>query len=114
MRSLSEEALGDCFVVAGRYVLYGDDPSARLCHGTVTGQGPVRDRRFVHAWVEVVRDGEVMVVDAANGKAIYLPRDVYYRLGRIEPETVVRYDREAALIEMLRQRHWGPWSEVGS
>ena len=38
---------GDCFVVAGRYIL--DHPNTTLIHGVVEGQGKLEGVLFTHA-----------------------------------------------------------------
>lgn len=108
---------GDCFPVAGRIVLDGDD-GLRLVHGIATGQGPIDGVRHWHAWVErtdhlPLPDGRSthieMVIDRSNGKEIEMPVVLYYRFGQI---TDVRtYTREQAAVLMVRHKHWGPWHE---
>lgn len=108
------EATGDCYEAAGRYVtdaaFVGQADSHTLVHGVVSGQGPLEGRRFGHAWVEV----DDVVVDASNGRNLVLPRDAYYRLGRVVAEECRRYTPEEATIEMVRSKHWGPWEGESS
>lgn len=107
---------GDCYMAAYRHIVdvgkYGQEQDALLCHGMVTGQGPLAGKRFSHAWVEV-RDGQQVIVrDLSNGKDVTLPRDAYYRLGQVEASSVHRYTFEEALILSLRTQHFGPWDDA--
>jgi len=40
---------GDCFVAAGRYILYSKDDNEKLVHGVVEGQGELYGILFTHA-----------------------------------------------------------------
>lgn len=112
---------GNCYEVAAQLVIF--DPAyadATLCHGTVwhddTGW-------HGHAWVEVertlhhpdwphpitIRD----CVDKANGNDRTLPAALYYTFGRIDPDTVERYDADEARICAMAADHWGPWHDDG-
>lgn len=87
-----------------------------LVHGVVIGQGPLDGRRVDHAWVEV-EGGHytvTLVVDRSNGRNLLLPRDMYYRLGRIVEAECTRYTPEETRTNMLRTEHFGPWEEKSS
>lgn len=118
MKSSEPEATGDCYTAAGRFVtdaaFAGQADGYTLVHGVVGGQGPLEGRRIDHAWVEVDDGPVVMVVDVSNGGSLVLPRDLYYRLGRVIPEECRRYTPEEATIEMVRSKHWGPWEGESS
>ena len=97
---------GDCFQVAGRYVL--DHPTLSkdvyaFVHGIVNGQGPLSGLAFTHAWIE--RDGNV--IDHSNGRKIEMPIELYYTLGGIK--TTVRYTPREAANKMLESGHYGAW-----
>lgn len=94
---------GDCYSAAGRYILDNMDPELILVHGIVTGQGDIEGIQFGHAWVE---DGN-RVIDVSNGRNIQLPKQFYYKLGKIKKTK--RYKREEALKKMLETGHFGPW-----
>lgn len=115
------KATGDCYEAAALFMFYDlkSDPLAdcyTLCHGTVTGQGPIAGQRIGHGWVEWRPLSEtssvpVFVIDRSNGRNVIIDRDDYYRIGKIELEDVRRYTR-AEMIEMLRAfEHYGPWPE---
>lgn len=120
---------GDCFKVAGDLALrLADDVDpdghpfrqfVTLCHGLVVGQAgsEVEDVRYWHAWVEVehvvshptlpsnVRT--VAVIDLSNGNDLNLPRDLYYKLGRIG--RVDRYSPDDVRSNMVQFGTYGPW-----
>lgn len=101
------KACGDCFKVAGRNMIDDPPPELTLVHAYVTGQGPVKGKRFSHAWNEI---GDV-VIDYSNGKKVVMRKGQYYALGNIvqEPGQFQRYTQEQALENMAKYRHWGPW-----
>jgi hypothetical protein len=114
--------MGNCYPTAGRMVI--DDPALTLCHGVVTDVDGVVGPHG-HAWVErtdrfSVPRGDypdsrhwvesTVVVDRANGNDVTMPQVLYYKLGRIDPATVVRYAPETARRMMLEHGHWGPWT----
>lgn len=100
---------GDCFVVAGRYILdfkfMKEGGQYTLVHGVVTGQGAIRGIRFLHAWIE---NGD-MVIDKSNGRDLNVPKALYYALGNINPEETVRYTMREAKLKMIETGIFGPW-----
>ena len=108
---LSEEGPvgdGDCFKVAGRAII--EDESLKLVHAYVYGQGPMKGRRFEHAWNE---KGST-VLDNSNGQKTVMKKKQYYKLAGV----VVKADHGVAyrsytstegLVNMLKHHHWGPW-----
>jgi len=110
---MSESDQGDCFEAALRVMAEltddGQPGEVWLVHGrpVYQGKGPgeAEDGRFWHAWVE--RDGEVF--DHANGREIDLPAELYYAVGRLEPEHVTYYSLAGAAVEMFTFGHCGPW-----
>lgn len=46
---------------------------------------------------------------AEDGRNLILPKDVYYRTGRIDPDCCSRYDRAEARDMIVEHEHWGPW-----
>jgi len=105
---------GDCYAAAGRALmdaaLGGLDGSLVVVHGRPTLQVPP----FVpygHAWLERAVDlgGFELVIceDAETG--VQLPRELYYQLGRINPEECFRYDWAALRRWIKETGHWGPW-----
>lgn len=98
---------GDCFVVALRNVT--NDQDLYLCHGIVTGQGPLKGVRFSHAWNET---DSGYVIDQSNGNDVILTKDAYYRLGHIDEATVHRYNFEETAQHALETGTYGPWEEI--
>jgi hypothetical protein len=94
---------GDCFEVAGRNVM--DNHDWILCHAQVSGQKELSGKRIWHAWNEF---GDV-VFDFSNGKKIFLRREKYYEIGKINH--VMRFNREQACKIMLKTGNFGPWTE---
>ena len=101
---------GDCFIVAAKIILQATAPrSARLVHGLPIYRkpGPDYGKRFWHAWVESVMEGIPVVLDFSQGKEIVMPRDEFYRIGRIEQ--VFRYTQHQANRELTKTGNCGPW-----
>ena len=108
---LSEEGPvgdGDCFLVAGRAII--EDEGLKLVHAYVYGQGPMKGRRFEHAWNE---KGST-VLDNSNGQKTVMKKKQYYKLAGV----VVKADHGVAyrsytstegLVNMLKHHHWGHW-----
>lgn len=95
---------GFCFSDSAEWFLYGQGkqfPQARLVHGTVMGQGPIEGKRFVHGWVEI----EDWVYDPSQDLIAH--KKQYYDLA--QAENMVSYTDTEAMINMARQKHWGPW-----
>lgn len=103
----SAQGCGDCFQAAGRAMIGPDLPELKLVHAYVSGQGPLKGRRFPHAWNEI---GDV-VLDNSNGRRVVMRREQYYKLGQVstDPGQYRVYDDVEAKKWMARTRHWGPW-----
>lgn len=105
---------GRCYEAAGRLLM---DPSRALkfgvrygeltlVHAEVQGQGMISGVRHGHAWVVA---GDV-VVDVSGDREIVVPREFYYRMGRVdEIGNICTYTRLEACEKMLEHGHWGPW-----
>lgn len=105
---LSEEGPkgdGDCFLVAGRAMMKDED--LRLVHAFVYGQGPLKGRRFEHAWNE---QGP-LCIDNSNGQKTLMAKKQYYKLAGVVKKAgaYASYNHEEALVNMLKEYHWGPW-----
>jgi hypothetical protein len=98
---------GDCFAVAARAMIAPFSPDLKLVHAYVSGQGPLKGKRFSHAWNEI---GDV-VFDNSNGNNLILRKEQYYKLGEIvtEPGQYQVYDPISAKKMMLQTKHYGPW-----
>jgi hypothetical protein len=115
---MSATAFGDCFIVA--YRLVRDDDDLILCHGIVADVDNVIGPHW-HAWVEQERTFEheqlshpVVVrtcIDRSNGNDMELPAEMYYKVGRVERETVLRYTHDEAALLALTHEQYGPWEE---
>ena len=95
---------GDCYAANGRWMI-GKDDSYRLVHGVAllaSDQKP-----FGHCWIE--KGGTVL--DFSNGKDIKISKKKYYELGEIpvKPYKLYKYTSEQMGLQILKQKHWGPW-----
>lgn len=97
-----ENKNGDCFVVALNLVM--DNPSYKLVHGIVTGQGVISGIQYCHAWVE---SGNVVIDDTVD---IVIPKDIYYDIGNIS--ITKEYAYKEALERALKYETYGPWDSV--
>ena len=108
---LSEEGPvgdGDCFLVAGRAII--EDEGLKLVHAYVYGQGPMKGRRFEHAWNE---KGST-VLDNSNGQKTVMKKKQYYKLAGVVVKAdhgvaYASYTSTEGLVNMLKHHHWGPW-----
>lgn len=100
-----ENQNGDCFVVAFENVMA--DSNLLLCHGIVSGTGPLAGVEFPHAWNET-RDG--FVIDESNGNAVCVRKEVYYSIGNIQDMVV--YDSADAIDFACESGTYGPWDDM--
>ena len=109
---------GDCYEAAVNYLLdhtlgmgvQNPNHDLRLVHGEVAGQGPLEGKTLGHAWIE---DGD-MVIDQSNGRDVYMPKWMYYQLGRIhELNNIHVYTPEQARAKMIETKIYGPWDLRG-
>lgn len=94
---------GDCIKIAADFVI--ERPGFVFCHGLVSGQGPLRGRRFRHAWVE--RNG--LVFDFSNSKQVIMPVERYYSIGKIKKVTRFSADEVGRL--MLKTEKYDFWKK---
>jgi hypothetical protein len=128
-----EEAHGDCYEAAFKYIMdqhrihgRGKGVNMRLVHATVTGQGPLEGRPIVHAWVEEdihprVPPGGLpegfrpeefalrIAVDKSMGKDLHLPAAMYRGIG--QARKVSEYTWEEAAKLAVKHGHYGPWGK---
>ena len=103
--------VGDCYEAAANALLVSGFASgvdlpdeAVLVHGRPTlTREPFEE--YGHAWLEL---GDV-VFEVANGRDIFVRRERYYEVGRIDPEQCLRYTKEQARKFVLYFCHYGPW-----
>jgi len=110
--------LGDCYEVAGQWMVENPGTNCFLIHAEVIGQGHLEGIPYGHAFILC----DDMVHDYSNGRKIVLPKVVYYHLGKIEERyiysgegyrerhpQVYQYSQEEAMKKILEFEHWGPW-----
>jgi hypothetical protein len=100
-----EKRVGDCYRLAGRYVL--DRHDAILVHGTINGRRWTGiDFDNPHAWVE---EGDECFDPVSEWR---LPKEAFYEL--MQAQIHKKYTWEEAAKLMCRNKHWGPWhKQVG-
>jgi len=114
-------ATGDCYEAAVNLFLtmceYGRNKenvrNLRLVHAEVEGQGKVKGVRFGHAFVLLVNEDRVL--DFSNGGRVFMAREKYYRLGKIDQIDNLRvyeFDEVAGL--QMEVETYGPWDLVTS
>ena len=106
-RKIASNDGGDCFVVALQNVMV--DKDLYLCHGIVSGQGPLTGIRFAHAWNETQTG---YVIDQSNGNDVCMPRDAYYALGQINPDEVRYYNFDEMARKVVEYETYGPWDSL--
>jgi hypothetical protein len=94
---------GDCYFVAANLII-NELKEGTLVHGHPT-LGVFPYEKYGHAWIEL--NGSV--IDYSNGNSVIMPREEYYRLGKIKTVECLYYDRERARQFMLSHKHYGPW-----
>jgi hypothetical protein len=102
-----KQRLGLCYKLCGDYLV--DHRQVVLCHGTLTRPDhvevtPESHRLLDHAWIEYRNTMLDLVLDLS------LPAVAYYRIFRIDPESVKRYTYREAGKLMLKTGHYGPWT----
>jgi hypothetical protein len=106
-------AEGNCYELAGRFVLDRPGEGWVLCHGRPTLQRKPYCE-YGHAWAELgVEQGQAfgpVVFDPSTETT--MPRAMYYAIGRINPDDVNRYDYEQARRWLTISLVWGPWEGV--
>lgn len=100
------KADGTCYEDAYQYI--SKNPEATLVHGLVVGQGPIEGVLYNHAWIEKGN----RVIDPSLKPALTVPKELYYKLGRIDTKTVYRYDHSEFLEKVLEHETYGPWETV--
>lgn len=113
-----DDELGDCYEAAANFIAKEvskeDESKFFLCHGIVVGTGgDVVGVRYGHAWVEMEPESGfgTLVIDRSNGRDITLPKELYYRVGSIDPANVIRYTKQQAMAKLSSTGHYGPWDK---
>jgi len=97
---------GFCFDSCARWLVFEqgrDYPQAKLVHGTVMGRGPLADKRFTHAWVEI----DDWIYDVSQD--LLVEKDHYFQLS--EGEGYVTYTSDEVMKKIIETEHWGPWDD---
>jgi hypothetical protein len=122
---------GDCYEISARTLLTKKLPKgAYLCHGTVTGQGPIEGSIYGHSWIEysielptnnpantvpkkppkgiaTASASMDIALDLSNNKRVELPAHFYYQLGKIR--NVKRFSISELRHNIAKFGTWGPW-----
>ena len=106
---------GDCYFIAGQFVLNNDFikkidfiGTPYLVHAEVQGQGAISHLRYGHAFIE----DNVFVYDYSNNREIQLPKDYYYKIADIKtnnPKKYRKYTFKQAKEKMLETSKYGCW-----
>lgn len=107
--------MGDCFQANASHFLQSSRKDWRLCHGIVLNSKD--GMPMMHCWIEseeVKHLGKnkieiFWVIDMSNTNDIRVPKGMYYHLGRIDPDEVVRYDLERFGELIAEFGTYGPW-----
>ena len=94
---------GDCMKSAGNLIM--DIEDALLVHAVIEGQGKLKGRKILHAWVEI----NGYVLDFSNGRHFCMKKENYYALAK--PSFMRKYSQETALKFMDSTGHFGTWEE---
>ena len=98
------QGTGDCFEVSFN-LMYFLNNDCILCHGKVSGQGPIEGERISHSWIEL----NGFVIDKSNGHSYINTIEEYYKLGKVKLEEVTKYTHIEALKKVVKYKHYGPW-----
>ena len=99
---------GDCFQVSADYIVeHPEQSDLLLVHALVRGQGPIEGVTYSHGWIE---KGDT-VISVLQGSYTEIPKELYYVVGQVKMETVVKYNRKQAMDMLLKHELYGPWDE---
>lgn len=109
------KATGDCYEAAALYLMdHRNNPSLRLVHAEVAGQGPLQGMTLGHGWVEDIETHTV--IDRSNGRDIRMPSMLYYAIGNVNGiNNIHRYtfaemrDRILGYVDCMNSGTFGPW-----
>jgi len=94
---------GTCYQDAMQYQM--QHKNVLLCHGLVTGQGPIAGIVYGHAWVE---KGGTVIDETIP---ITIDKRVYYAIGNIHEKNVFRYTYEEMQAMVSDIGTYGPWEK---
>ena len=104
---------GDCYIQAYNYFMnnHTKNKNLRLCHGLVTGQGKIKGIVYNHAWCEDINKG--VVFDMTMPSFFQnVETKIYYLMGKINTDTVFKYDFNEVIDKASEFKTYGPWEEV--
>ena len=78
-----------------------------LCHGIVHGQGIIEGLLYPHAWIEI---GEDVMDWVCLEDQRFFGKELFYTMGN--PLDVIKYNLEDALYNLIKYKHFGPWTET--
>ncbi|NIQ15498.1 MAG: hypothetical protein GTO02_14205 [Candidatus Dadabacteria bacterium] len=106
------DPVGQCYSYALNLIKKsGWDEDVMLVHGTVSAPFSDPPHSYNHAWIEkegIVYDWQCMEFGhGGKYRSKGYPKAVFYEL--YDPQNMTRYDKEQALINAVRNGHFGPW-----
>lgn len=83
-----------------------------FAHAMVRGSPgtPVEGWRFAHAFLINESTGAVINVNRA-GELQIVPKDLYFKLGEVDPDTLRTYTLDEACRMAVSREHYGPWAD---
>lgn len=123
---MTKSGKGNCFQNGYRHVQKGIT-EMWLVHGMVSGNAQgnaqIASIRYAHCWIEyydpIIIDQTkhqlLMVLDPSQDPKtpVVMPLDLYYKLGKIKPNSVKRYNWKQALKLAIKHKHYGNWETLG-
>jgi hypothetical protein len=101
-------ASGNCYEAAFQLLHQIEGEQVVLCHGIAT-QSRSPHNRIGHAWLEELHGKAWFVRDALFPLSL-VPREIYYKVGKILSAEVVRYSRLRANLLVNEKKHFGPFN----
>lgn len=85
-------------------------PQLLLCHGWVTGTAKaVKGVRYSHAWLEDPSTKSIIDPSMNVDDPVVIWDFIYYKIGNVDPERVIKYTIEEAILAVAKYRTYGPW-----
>jgi len=115
MPTRKKQKLGDCYEVAGKFMMSQNPSNSRylLIHAEVAGQGAIAGVTYGHGFVLDTEND--VVIDKSNGRNLEMPAAIYYYVGKISQlNNVHEYTYRQMTEKMLEHENWGPWDLVTS
>ena len=107
---------GDCFfsAISKAQELAEAYDNVRVVHGVPLGTGGEAEGiRYPHAWVEFTQNiGGIdieFIADFSNGNEVVVPKELYYKIGNIDPEFNRAYSIDEIEEKIEENGHAGPW-----